>query len=212
MRSSILCETKFLGSDRCLERNEMPQATSKPEQITFFPLSSPIDLGNALNASLGIGYRGTISAFKNLDGTDVWSVELNGPGNPQPVYASLNYVFIWHGTPGFLESLTGPRFLELYDIIGDNTATSKPFEVTYLPILTPEDMGSTIVAASNVGYSGKVWNKFVDSECKWWIELEGPNNPSPVQAALGEVYVWHPESSYLEVMTQEVFLSKYTPI
>lgn len=90
----------------------MPNATTKPVTITYLPLDTPADMGNALSAALTIGYRGTISASLDAQGTATWLIELNGPGNPEPVQAPLGNVLVWDAT--YVKTMTAAQFTAGY--------------------------------------------------------------------------------------------------
>ena len=92
----------------------MFSATPNPVEVTCIPLGTPADLGNALNAALSFGYRGTVSVHLNGMEQPVWLVELNGPGNVDqlgrevPVHATLGDVFVWDQTK--LDAMTQEAF------------------------------------------------------------------------------------------------------
>lgn len=90
----------------------MPNATTKSVTVTYLPLNTPADMGNALNAALTVGYRGSVSASKDAQGTENWLIELNGPGNPDPVQAPLGNVLVWDGT--YLKAMTQAQFTAGY--------------------------------------------------------------------------------------------------
>lgn len=90
----------------------MPSATTKPVNVTYIPLDTPADMGNALSLALGIGYRGTIEAYADSASNEVWHIQLIGPGNPLPVNAALGDVLIWDATS--LTSMTQAVFLTKY--------------------------------------------------------------------------------------------------
>jgi hypothetical protein len=91
----------------------MPSATTKPVSVTYVPLNSPSDLGDALNTALSIGYRGKLEAYTDpTTGNAVWRLELNGPGNPTPVNAGLGDVLIWDETS--LASMSQTVFADKY--------------------------------------------------------------------------------------------------
>lgn len=63
--------------------------------VVIVTLDTYDDMGGALQAALGVGYWGTITAHRS-DGTDMWGVELHGPGNPTPVQAKMGERLIWY--------------------------------------------------------------------------------------------------------------------
>ena len=77
----------------------MPTCTTIPTTATYYPLSDPAELATALAAAIDFGYRGTIVAHEDpLTTQTVWSLELNGPGNPFPVTVTVGDVIVWDGT------------------------------------------------------------------------------------------------------------------
>lgn len=90
----------------------MPNATTNSITVTYLPLDTPASLGDALAAALTIDYRGSISASKNAQGVATWLIELNGPGNPDPVQAPLGDVLVWDGT--YLKAMTPAQFAAGY--------------------------------------------------------------------------------------------------
>jgi hypothetical protein len=93
----------------------MPNATTKSISVTYFPLDTPADMGNALSAALTVGYRGSISASTDAQGTANWMIELNGPGNPDPVQAPLGNVLVWDNT--YLKTMTQAQFTAGYTAV-----------------------------------------------------------------------------------------------
>lgn len=90
------------------------------------------------------------------------------------------------------------------------SATTKPQTVTYFALNTPGDLGEALNTALAIGYRGKV-EAYPDGNgnAVWHIELNGPGNPSPVVAGLGDVFTW--DGLRLESMAQDAFSAKYTP-
>lgn len=90
------------------------------------------------------------------------------------------------------------------------SATTKPVTVTYVLLNTPADMGNALNTALGIGYRGKV-EAYQDGANgnKWHIELNGPGNPTPVGAGLGDVLIWDPPR--LASMSQTDFTVKFTP-
>jgi len=89
----------------------MPQAHTRVTEVSYFPLQAGTDVTSALHAALTIGYRGSVSAYMD-GGVEVWSIELNGPGNPQPVKGCTGDVFVWNGSS--LLSMPEVDFLARY--------------------------------------------------------------------------------------------------
>lgn len=92
----------------------MPTATTKPTTVSFWKLTTPEEMGTALSKVLAFGYRGAIQAFKDDKGTDVWRLELNGPGNPVPVVAGLGDVLIKDGAS--LTTMSQQAFTDKYTV------------------------------------------------------------------------------------------------
>lgn len=90
-------------------------------------------------------------------------------------------------------------------------ATTKANPVVYLPISSVGDIGNAIAAALGVNYSAHVFAERIDSVDHYTMTLTGPGNPEGVTATFGDVYVWHPEMSHLESMSETEFLALYTP-
>lgn len=93
----------------------MPSATTNPISVTYVLLNTPSDMGNALDTALTIGYRGKVEAYTDEAGTEVWHIELNGPGNSTPVGAGLTDVLIWDGAR--LESMSQTEFATKYTLV-----------------------------------------------------------------------------------------------
>jgi hypothetical protein len=91
----------------------MPSATVKAKEIEYFPLNKPEDWGKALAFAVGEGYRGSFEAYQDVAG-EVWHIELNGPGNPAPVTATLTDVLVWDGY--HFESMTHEMFSAKHDV------------------------------------------------------------------------------------------------
>lgn len=90
----------------------MPSVTTKIT-ITYFSIASPGDMADALVAAMGMGYRGKIDAYQNpLDEEDVWSLELHGPANPNPVVCTFGDVLVWDGT--YLKVMPLSDFTAIY--------------------------------------------------------------------------------------------------
>ncbi len=92
----------------------MPQATSKPKTVEFKHLTTPAELGLALEVALAVGYRGTLAAYPQ-HGAAVWTLELNGPPGVAPVTATLGDVLVWHTDTRFLEAMTEDQFHQVYE-------------------------------------------------------------------------------------------------
>jgi len=93
----------------------MPQAYTKVTEVTYFPITSAAELAAALDAALTIGYRGSVSAYMDGD-TEVWGIELNGPGNSAPVKGAIGDVFVWNGSA--LASMREVDFQARYNPVG----------------------------------------------------------------------------------------------
>ncbi len=87
----------------------MPQAEIKPATVDYDPLETAAQMGAALGYALGRGYRGSVQGYTDSMGVLVLRIEVNGPGNPQPVTAAAGDVLVWDGSR--YEAMNATEFL-----------------------------------------------------------------------------------------------------
>jgi hypothetical protein len=92
-------------------------------------------------------------------------------------------------------------------------ATSKPVEVTYLPLTNWQDMAAALAAALTIGYAGVI-NAATDPQSgqpRWGITLTGPGNPlGAVHASIGDYILW--DGRTVTVLAESEFNVRYTPV
>lgn len=99
----------------------MPQAMTKPVEVTYFPLIDASACAAALDAALTIGFRGSVGAWMNGD-TEIWTVELSGgPLDQKAVLVvdgdtarppTVGDIYVWNGTR--LQCFTAAQFDAAY--------------------------------------------------------------------------------------------------
>lgn len=189
----------------------MPQATCNLVDIMFIPLDTPADMGNALDHALGIGYRGSVSAFA-FNGAEHWRIELNGPGNAQPLIAGMGDVFVWREVSGFLSAMTKDAFNQTFTVAKSGIATPNPSDIEWFPLETASDFGAALDGFGRNGYSGKMFTEADHGSMVMRIELTGPGNPTGVTASAGDVLLWHNPPGLVEVVPRGRFMETYTPL
>ena len=89
-------------------------------------------------------------------------------------------------------------------------ATTKPVTVTYFTCTTARDFADVLSFIVAHNYRGTL-AAYIDGKSNaemWTFEANGPGNPSPVTATLGDVITW--DGTRLDVMTQVAFTERCT--
>lgn len=73
----------------------MPTATSKAVQVTYLPVVDHATMADALSSALDVGFRGTITTYRDASDTQVWMLEINGDTLASPVHAKFGDVLVW---------------------------------------------------------------------------------------------------------------------
>jgi hypothetical protein len=85
------------------------------------------------------------------------------------------------------------------------TATSKPVDVTYMPMTDWSGLAKALHDAEALGYFGVVAN---EQSKGWSLSLTGPGQARLV-AQIGQVLIWN--GTVMSVMNQTDFAGAYTP-
>ncbi len=93
----------------------MPQATSKPVEVTYLPITTNQEMFDALLQAPNIAYQGSIELTLNAEGAGVLVLKLAGPAQSR-IEAALGQVLVWNGTT--LASLGVDDFLARYTPVG----------------------------------------------------------------------------------------------
>lgn len=86
-------------------------ATTKTFNYPGFMLDTPADFTTCLQALLLIGYRGTVSAYYDINTVETWEMVVNGP-TQSGLKATLGSVLVWTGS--VLQIMDKPMFLDRY--------------------------------------------------------------------------------------------------